>query len=88
MCQHLTRALSPIALTADMWGHPSHGMLRLPWYLARLQSGAMRPVTETETVSSFAAVSVIDGHDGIGQVVTHRAGWLRPALQPPLTASA
>jgi LDH2 family malate/lactate/ureidoglycolate dehydrogenase len=33
----------------------------------------MRPVTETKTVTSFAAVSVIDDHDGIGQVVTHRA---------------
>lgn len=60
-------------VTSDMWGHPSHGMLRLPWYVARLESGVMRPVTETETVSSFAAVSVVDGHDGIGQIVAHRA---------------
>jgi LDH2 family malate/lactate/ureidoglycolate dehydrogenase len=60
-------------VTADMWGHPSHGMLRLPWYVARLESGAMRAVTEIETVSSHTAVSVLDGRDGIGQVVTHRA---------------
>ncbi len=60
-------------VTADMWGHPSHGMLRLPWYVARLRSGVMRPLTQTETVSSFAAVSVFDGLDGIGQVVAHRA---------------
>jgi LDH2 family malate/lactate/ureidoglycolate dehydrogenase len=60
-------------VTADIWGHPSHGMLRLPWYVARLQSGAMRAVSETETISSLAAVSVLDGRDGIGQVVTHRA---------------
>jgi LDH2 family malate/lactate/ureidoglycolate dehydrogenase len=65
--------VSESLVTADMWGHPSHGMLRLPWYVARLQSGAMRAVTEIETVSSFAAVSVLDGGDGIGQVVTHRA---------------
>jgi LDH2 family malate/lactate/ureidoglycolate dehydrogenase len=67
------RLISESLVTADMWGHPSHGMLRLPWYVARLQSGAMRAVTEIETVSSFAAVSVLDGGDGIGQVVTHRA---------------
>jgi LDH2 family malate/lactate/ureidoglycolate dehydrogenase len=67
------RLVAESLVTADIWGHPSHGMLRLPWYVARLQSGAMRPVTETKTVTSFAAVSVIDGHDGIGQVVTHRA---------------
>ena len=26
---------------ADLWGHQSHGMLRLAWYVARLRSGAM-----------------------------------------------
>jgi LDH2 family malate/lactate/ureidoglycolate dehydrogenase len=67
------RLIAESLVTADMWGHPSHGMLRLPWYVARLDSGVMRAVTETETVSSFAAVSVLDGRDGIGQVVTHRA---------------
>jgi LDH2 family malate/lactate/ureidoglycolate dehydrogenase len=67
------RLVAESLVTADMWGHPSHGMLRLPWYVARVQTGAMRAVTETETVSSFAAVSVLDGRDGIGQVVTHRA---------------
>jgi LDH2 family malate/lactate/ureidoglycolate dehydrogenase len=67
------RLVAESLVTADIWGHPSHGMLRLPWYVARLQTGAMRAVTEVETISSLAAVSVLDGRDGIGQVVTHRA---------------
>lgn len=67
------RLVAESLVNADLWGHPSHGMLRLPWYVARLRSGAMSAVTEVETVSTFAAVSVLDGHDGIGQVVTHRA---------------
>jgi LDH2 family malate/lactate/ureidoglycolate dehydrogenase len=67
------RLVAESLVTADTWGHPSHGMLRLPWYVARLDSGAMRAITDTQTVSSFAAVSVLDGRDGIGQVVTHRA---------------
>ena len=25
---------------ADLWGHGSHGILRLPWYAARLRAGA------------------------------------------------
>ena len=25
---------------ADLWGHSSHGLLRLPWYAARLRAGA------------------------------------------------
>ena len=48
-------------------------MLRLAWYVARLRSGAMNPVTAPETVSAVRAVTVLDGHDGIGQVVTDRA---------------
>ncbi len=67
------RLVAESLVTADMWGHPSHGMLRLPWYVARLKSGAMRAITDTETVTSFAAVSVLDGRDGIGQVVAQRA---------------
>ena len=32
---------------ADLWGHQSHGLLRLGWYYARLKSGAMKAVTQT-----------------------------------------
>lgn len=60
-------------VTADLWGHASHGLLRLPWYVARIESGAMRAGSEPEVVSSFAAVTVLEGHDGIGQVVADRA---------------
>jgi len=54
---------------ADLWGHQSHGVLRLPWYAARLRSGAMSAVSAPETVVDVGAVAVIDGHGGIGQVI-------------------
>jgi LDH2 family malate/lactate/ureidoglycolate dehydrogenase len=54
---------------ADLWGHQSHGMLRLPWYARRLQSGAMRAVTQPQTVVDAGAVVVMDGLHGIGQVL-------------------
>lgn len=59
-------------VTSDMWGHPSHGMLRLPWYTARLQSGAMKAATEPNVVLDLGALAVLDGDDGIGQVVVSR----------------
>ncbi len=43
--------VSDSLVTADLWGHPSHGMLRLPWYAARLRSGAMTAVTAPEIVT-------------------------------------
>jgi LDH2 family malate/lactate/ureidoglycolate dehydrogenase len=58
---------------ADLWGHQSHGFLRLPWYAARLKSGAMRAVTDPEVVSDTGPLAVWDGRDGIGQVLTERA---------------
>ena len=58
---------------ADLWGHQSHGVLRLSWYVARLQSGVMQAVTRAERVVDAGAIAVIDGHDGIGQVLAATA---------------
>ena len=58
---------------ADLWGHPSHGVLRLPWYAARIRSGAMRAVTEPAVLSDTGPLVLLDGRDGIGQVLTERA---------------
>lgn len=58
---------------ADLWGHQSHGLLRLGWYYARLKSGAMKAVTTTTIEVDAGAVAVMDGHDGVGQVIAHRA---------------
>lgn len=58
---------------ADLWGHSSHGVMRAPWYLDRLATGVMTPVTAPETVVDAGAISVIDGRDGVGQVIAHRA---------------
>lgn len=65
--------LADSLLVAELWGHPSHGAIRLPWYLARIRSGAMRAVTEVVTVRDSGSVVVLDGQDGLGQVVTQRA---------------
>jgi LDH2 family malate/lactate/ureidoglycolate dehydrogenase len=65
--------VSDSLVTADLWGHPSHGVLRLPWYAARLRSGAMRAVTEPTYVVDSGALAVMDGNDGVGQVIADRA---------------
>ena len=58
---------------ADLWGHQSHGFLRLPWYAARLRSGAMRAVGDPAVLSDTGPVALLDGRDGIGQVLAERA---------------
>ena len=68
--QEDARLVADSLVTADLWGHPSHGMLRLDWYAARIRSGAMNPVTSPALVMDGGAVAVLDGRDGVGQVVT------------------
>jgi LDH2 family malate/lactate/ureidoglycolate dehydrogenase len=58
---------------AELWGHHSHGVLRVGWYHARLRSGAMKPITQPRTVVDSGAIAVIDGEDGIGQIVARNA---------------
>lgn len=65
--------LADSLVTAELWGHSSHGMLRLPWYMTRLRSGAMRAVTSARLAVDNGAIVVLDGQDGIGQVLTDQA---------------
>lgn len=58
---------------ADLWGHQSHGVLRMSWYHERLKRGSMTATTAIERVVDKGAVAVIDGRDGVGQVVAHAA---------------
>lgn len=65
--------LADSLVAAELWGHSSHGMLRLPWYVERLRSGAMRAVTQSTLAVDNGAIAVLDGQDGIGQVLTDQA---------------
>src|SRR5215213_6404329 len=58
---------------ADLWGHQSHGLLRLPWYAARIRSGAMTARTDPAVLPDTGPLVLLDGRDGIGQVLTDRA---------------
>lgn len=58
---------------ADMWGHSSHGVMRAPWYLDRVRHGVMKPVTEAVRVVDAGAIAVVDGREGVGQVIARDA---------------
>jgi LDH2 family malate/lactate/ureidoglycolate dehydrogenase len=64
------RLVADTLVQADLWGHQSHGVLRLGWYLDRLRNGVMKPVTKPEFVVDAGAMALIDGHDGVGHVLT------------------
>jgi len=67
------RLVADTLVQADLWGHQSHGLLRLGWYWERLRNGVMKPVTTPEFVVDAGTIAVIDGHDGVGHVLTKLA---------------
>ncbi len=60
-------------VTANLRGVDTHGVLRLPLYAARLKGGAMSPSVTLTTEKETVATALLDGHDGIGQVISCRA---------------
>ncbi len=64
------RLVADTLVQADLWGHQSHGVLRLGWYLDRVRNGVIRPATMPEFVVDAGSIAVIDGHDGVGHVLT------------------
>jgi LDH2 family malate/lactate/ureidoglycolate dehydrogenase len=38
------RLAADTLVQADLWGHQSHGVMRLSWYHARLKAGVCEPV--------------------------------------------
>jgi LDH2 family malate/lactate/ureidoglycolate dehydrogenase len=58
---------------ADLWGHQSHGVMRLSWYAGRLKAGVCDPIARPEFVVEAGAIAVIDGKEGMGQVLTAHA---------------
>ena len=78
MPENDARLCADSLVQADLWGHQSHGVMRLPWYLARLKAGLCAPVAHPETIVDAGAVAVIEGQDAMGQVLA--AGAVREAV--------
>ena len=53
-------------IASDVWGNASHGLMRLGYYLRRLDAGGINAKAELNEISSRPAVSVFDGENGLG----------------------
>lgn len=63
-----------VLLESDRRGIESHGVNRFkPIYLDRIKAGIQNPVTKFEIIRQTATTAVIDGHDGMGQVIGYKA---------------
>jgi LDH2 family malate/lactate/ureidoglycolate dehydrogenase len=73
MSQEDAHLCADTLVQADLWDHQSHGVMRLSWYAARLKAGVCDPQARPELVVDAGGLALIDGHDGMGQVLTARA---------------
>jgi LDH2 family malate/lactate/ureidoglycolate dehydrogenase len=64
------RICTDVLLESDRRGIESHGVNRFkPIYLDRIKAGIQKPVTEFEVIRETPTTAVVDGHDGMGQVI-------------------
>lgn len=60
-------------IETSLRGIDSHGILILPMYVEMVEAGGIRLDTWLETISDTGPTLVLDGHDGIGQIIADRA---------------
>ena len=62
--------IADVLLESDKRGIESHGCNRFkPVYLDRIEAGIQNPVTNFEIIKETETTAVVDGHDGMGQVI-------------------
>jgi len=57
---------------ANLRGYDSHGVMRLPFYLGRMEKGEVTPAAEFEVLTETASLVTVDAHWGFGQTQARR----------------
>ncbi|MBX7166364.1 MAG: Ldh family oxidoreductase [Pirellulales bacterium] len=65
------RAVATSLVDANLRGHDSHGVMRIPYYLDQVAKGEISPAARLSVVRESAATLVADGNWGFGQVLAH-----------------
>ncbi|MGQ9514056.1 MAG: Ldh family oxidoreductase [Thermoproteota archaeon] len=64
--------VSKLLVKANLVGHDSHGIIRIPLYVNRIRRGLLDPKAEIRIVKERGSMMVVDGCWGFGQVVAWR----------------
>lgn len=65
--------ITDVLLLSDLYGIESHGMQRLARYHKGIEKGLIKVEAEPEVVFETPVSAVIEGHDGMGQLIAHKA---------------
>ena len=64
--------IATMLVRANLRGHDSHGVIRIPQYVASLERGTLNPTPKMALVVDTPTVAILDGDGGFGQVVARR----------------
>src|SRR5260221_6537206 len=67
------RRIATYLTTANLTGHDSHGVIRVPVYVRWKKMGSVVPNQTAEVVVDTPSLAVVDGKFGYGQTVTPQA---------------
>src|SRR5204862_8360580 len=67
------RRIATYLTTANLTGHDSHGVIRVPVYIRWKKMGSVVPNQSAEVVVDTPSLAVVDGKFGYGQTVTPQA---------------
>jgi uncharacterized oxidoreductase len=70
------RTVAQRLVDSNLVGHDSHGILRVGKYLEWVGEGWLKPNTEPTVVFDSAALAIVDGNRGFGQVIGEFATML------------
>lgn len=65
--------IATLMTEADLQGSDGHGIIRLPQYIKRIQSGGINKHPDIRVVRERAAMALVDGDNGMGHLVVSRA---------------
>lgn len=67
------RLTAEVLIEANLAGHDSHGVIRIPQYAQYIQGGQIKPGAPFEVVRETPATAVVNGHGNLGHILTLRA---------------
>jgi uncharacterized oxidoreductase len=67
------RRIATYLTTANLTGHDSHGVIRVPVYIRWKKTGSVVPDQKVDVIVDTPSLAVIDGKFGYGQTVTPQA---------------
>jgi uncharacterized oxidoreductase len=65
--------MAQVLVRANLQGHDSHGVIRIPQYVEEWRTGKLNPKAKPRILSEGPATALMDGEAGFGQIVARQA---------------